>query len=77
MMIDELRLRAEAVGERYDRAMMMEARRRTREAIRDIASRIVPGMAEEDALALTKRCCGKPDSVGAGTVFTCASVSTR
>jgi Xaa-Pro aminopeptidase len=55
LMIDELRLRAEAVGERYDRAMMLEARRRTRDAINAIASRIVTGMYEEDALQLTKR----------------------
>ena len=54
-MADELRLCAEAVGQRYDRAMMLEARRRTREAIGEISSRIGPGMAEEEALALTKR----------------------
>lgn len=50
-----LRSRAEAVGERYDHAMMLEARRRTRVAIRELAPQIQPGMPEEDALALTKR----------------------
>ena len=55
MSAGDLRASAEAVGDRYDRAMMLEARRLTREAIREIASRIVPGMAEDDALVLTKQ----------------------
>ncbi len=55
MTADEQRARAEAVGGRYDHAMMLEARRRTRAAISDISSQIAPGMAEEEALALTKQ----------------------
>lgn len=52
---DEQRRNAEAVGSRYDRAMMLDARRRTRAAMAEIASRIGPGMAEEAALALTRQ----------------------
>jgi Xaa-Pro aminopeptidase len=55
MSIQELRARAEAVGARYDRAMMLEARRRTRDAITEVSRAIVPGMAETDALAMTRR----------------------
>lgn len=55
MSTEELRARAEAVGERYDRAMMLEARRRTRTAIAEVSRAIAPGMAEAEALALTKR----------------------
>lgn len=49
------RVRAEAVGARHDHAKMLEARRLTREAIAEIATQVSPGMAEEDALAMTKR----------------------
>ena len=52
---DEARARAEAVGTRYDRRMMLEARRLTQAAVREIASQVGPGMAEADALALTKK----------------------
>jgi Xaa-Pro aminopeptidase len=55
MSTDELRTRAEAVGERYDRAMMLEARRRTHAAIAEVSRGIGPGMAESDALALARR----------------------
>lgn len=55
MSTEELRARAEAVGDRYDRAMMQEARRLTRAAIADVSRAIAPGMAEVEALALTKR----------------------
>ena len=55
MSAPELRAIAEAVGERYDRAMMLEARRRTRAAIAEVARSVVPGMTEAEALALTKR----------------------
>jgi len=48
--VEEERVRAEAVGARYDRQMMLEARNRTRDAIRAIASRIAPGMAEEEGM---------------------------
>lgn len=46
---------AEAVGDRYDLAMMLEARRRTHAAIAEVARAVTPGMAESEALALTKR----------------------
>lgn len=55
MSTPELRARAEAVGERYDRSMMLEARRRTHAAIGEVARAVAPGMAEAEALALTKR----------------------
>lgn len=35
--------------------MMLEARRRTFETIRAISSQVVPGMTEEEAVALTRR----------------------
>lgn len=50
-----LRARAEAVGARYDRQMMVEARNRTRDAVRAIASRIGPGMAEEEGMEIARR----------------------
>ena len=40
----------EGVGRHYDTAMMLEARRKTRQAICDMAERFVPGMAEEEAV---------------------------
>lgn len=46
---------AERVGERHDHATMLEARRRTQEAIKDVALQIVPGMTEEEGLELTLR----------------------
>jgi Xaa-Pro aminopeptidase len=52
---EELRVRAEAVGARYDRARMCEARDRTRTAIREIAAGIAPGMAEEEGMELARR----------------------
>ncbi|MBS0419758.1 MAG: aminopeptidase P family protein [Proteobacteria bacterium] len=41
---------AEAVGQHYELAMMLEARRRTRQAIERIAAGIAPGMLEEAAM---------------------------
>ena len=55
MTTTDLRQRAEAVGVRHDRGMMLEARRLTRAAIDEVAAAIVPGMAETEAMALTKR----------------------
>lgn len=52
---DVVRESAERVGARYDHAMMLEARRRTHAAIREIAPQVAPGMPEEEGLALTKR----------------------
>lgn len=55
LLAEERRRNAEAVGRRYDRAMMLEARRRTRAAMAEIASQIGPGMAEEAAFELTRQ----------------------
>jgi Xaa-Pro aminopeptidase len=50
----DLKARLERVGERYDVEGMLEARARTREAIRAIAAQIVPGMPEDEAMELTR-----------------------
>lgn len=44
----------EAVGENYDRQIMLEVRERTRRAIHAIAARISPGMVEEDAVVMAR-----------------------
>lgn len=44
----------EGVGANYDRSMMLEARRRTRQAIQDIAARIEVGMTEAAALEVAR-----------------------
>jgi Xaa-Pro aminopeptidase len=49
------RERAERVGTGHRHAVMVEARRRTRAAVRDIARRVMPGMAEEEGLELARR----------------------
>lgn len=46
--------RAEAVGEGYDREMMLLARQRTRRAMHEIAARIAPGMLEEQAMEIAR-----------------------
>lgn len=46
---------AERVGARHAHAVMLEARRRTRAAVHDVARRIAPGMTEEEGLELTAR----------------------
>lgn len=46
---------SERVGPSFSAAGMLHARRRTRQAIRDIASRVIPGMLEEDAVAMAKQ----------------------
>lgn len=48
------RAKAEAVGENFDLAMMLQVRQKTRRAIQDISAAIRPGMAEEQALALAR-----------------------
>jgi Metallopeptidase family M24 len=53
-MTDAMQREQEAVGENYDAAMLLEARKRTWKAIRDIATRIAPGMAEEAAMDLAR-----------------------
>jgi Xaa-Pro aminopeptidase len=45
---------AERVGERHERAIMLEARRRTLAAVADIARQVAPGMTEEEGLALAR-----------------------
>lgn len=45
----------EAVGDNYDAKMMMVAREKTRQAVRDIAAGIRPGMAEEAAMELARK----------------------
>jgi Xaa-Pro aminopeptidase len=47
--------RAERVGGRHDHAMMLEGRRRTHAAVREIARQVAPGMTEEEGLALVRR----------------------
>jgi Xaa-Pro aminopeptidase len=54
-MLDDTRLAQEAVGPNYDAAMLLEARRRTRQAVNDIAAGIAPGMVEEAAMDLARR----------------------
>lgn len=46
---------AERVGEGHDHAVMLEARRRTRAAVHDVARKVVPGMTEAEANELTLR----------------------
>ena len=46
---------AERIGERHDHAILLEVRRRAIAAVRDLAPRVVPGMGEEEALALARR----------------------
>lgn len=50
-----LRVQAEAVGRYYDRQMIIEVRRRTREAIHRIAGMILPGMFEEQAIQCARQ----------------------
>src|SRR4030095_16039762 len=47
--------RAERVGEGHEHAILLEARRRTIAAVRDIASRVAPGMTEEEGTELAHR----------------------
>lgn len=54
MTVADERIRAENCGPRYDRLMMLETRRRTRDAIRRVAARISPGMTASDAFAITR-----------------------
>jgi Xaa-Pro aminopeptidase len=46
---------AEGTGERHDPATLLEARRRAIVAVRDLARRVVPGMAEAEGLDLARR----------------------
>jgi Xaa-Pro aminopeptidase len=46
---------AERVGERHDHALVLESRRRTHAAVRDIARQVKPGMTEESAVELARR----------------------
>jgi methionyl aminopeptidase len=51
---DAAQLAQEAVGSHYDSAMMIEARRRTFEAVEAIAARVAPGMIEEAAVEMAQ-----------------------
>ncbi|MEZ5704866.1 MAG: M24 family metallopeptidase [Burkholderiaceae bacterium] len=46
---------SERVGPAFSEEGMLQARQKTRQAIRDIASRVSPGMLEEDAVAMAKQ----------------------
>ena len=46
---------AERVSERHEHAIMLEARRRTLAAVREVARQVAPGMTEEQGLELTRR----------------------
>jgi len=46
---------AERVGPEFSNDGMLLARQRTRQAIRDIAGRVTPGMVEEDAVSMAKQ----------------------
>jgi methionine aminopeptidase len=50
-----VRAQAEAVGANYDRLMILEARRRTRQAIHEIAAVVLPGMFEEEAVQYARQ----------------------
>jgi Xaa-Pro aminopeptidase len=50
-----VRAQAEAVGRSYDRQMIIEARRRTREAIQRIAAMILPGTFEDAAVQYARQ----------------------
>jgi hypothetical protein len=52
--MDAALLAAERVGPAFSVDGMLAARNKTRQAIRDIAARIRPGMVEEDAVALAR-----------------------
>ena len=46
---------AERVGEGHEHATLLEARRRTIAAVRDIAARVAPGMTEDEGTELARR----------------------
>ncbi len=73
----DTRERAERVGEGHEHAIMLEARRRTIAAVRDIARQVVPGMTEEEGLGLARRTLRAHGFEGTGSPRTCASASTR
>lgn len=50
-----VRVEQERNGARFDRALMLETRHRTRTIMQDVAAAIGPGMIEEDAVALMRR----------------------
>ncbi|MEN6080196.1 M24 family metallopeptidase [Chromobacterium piscinae] len=47
-------LQQEAVGAAFDRDAMLDVRRRTLKAVRDIAANVSPGMLEEDAVEMAR-----------------------
>jgi Xaa-Pro aminopeptidase len=46
---------AERLGDRHDSAILLEARRRSIAAVRDLARQVAPGMTEDEALARARR----------------------
>jgi Xaa-Pro aminopeptidase len=50
-----LQVEQERNGARFDRAVMLETRDRTRRVMNQVAGAITPGMVEEDAVALMRR----------------------
>lgn len=54
-MTDSVQALQEKSGERFDMAMLLEARRHARAVVETVAAAVHPGMLEEDALALTKQ----------------------
>jgi methionyl aminopeptidase len=53
--MSEILAAAERVGPAFSVDGMLAARNKTREAINEIASRVIPGMVEEDAVEMAKR----------------------
>ena len=53
--MDAALLEAERVGPAFSVDGMLAARNKTRQAIRDIAAQMRPGMVEEDAVAIAKQ----------------------
>jgi Xaa-Pro aminopeptidase len=45
----------ERIGPKFDHAILLETRERTRNLMHQVAARIAPGMVEEDAVALMRR----------------------
>ncbi|MDG2534178.1 M24 family metallopeptidase [Sphingomonas sp. HITSZ_GF] len=53
--MDSAQAEQERIGPKFERAILLETRERTRNLMHEVAARIVPGMIEEDAVALMRR----------------------
>lgn len=53
--MDSAQAEQERIGPKFDRAILLETRERTRSLMHAVAAQIVPGMVEEDAVALMRR----------------------